>query len=207
MKSKSLIVGNIILFAIGLIVCMIHSHEGVINSLLLVTGLLFLIPGVLNLLLLIDRRGRNADNKGSGMKIATGWISTAAAIILGAMIVITPQSFKAEFMFIIGALLVLFAVTLIYVMAVNLKAVNLPLWMYALPVLVLADGIVIACLKGGHDNTVALLMGLGLMVVPVSFFMTLITANLHNRRQSGHAAAGNKPENAVVINDGDAEGK
>lgn len=200
MKSKSLIVGNVIIFAIGLIVCLIHGHEGVLNSLLLVTGLLFLIPGVVNLLMLIDRRGREDEKKASGVRTMMGWISTAAAIILGAMIIITPGSFKAEFMFIVGALLVLFAITLAYMMGVNLKAVKLPWWMYILPGLVLVDGIVIACMtsKPNYENTLALLMGIGLMAVAVSFFMTLIAVGSHNRSQRKAAARPQEPAHTAT---------
>ncbi len=184
MKSKSFTVGSIIVFAIGLIVCLIHNNQGVLNSLLLITGLLFLIPGVLNLLTLLDRRDKKPEaSKPSGMALMINWVSTVAAIILGAMIVITPNSFQSEFLFIIGALLVLFAISLIYAMAVNLRAVKLPAWMYVMPGLVLVDGIVLACNFIKHENTQALMMGLGLMVISIAFFITLIYVGAYNRSQ------------------------
>ncbi|MBD5213571.1 MAG: hypothetical protein HDS75_01940 [Bacteroidales bacterium] len=189
MKSKSFVIGSIIIFAIGLIVCLIHNNTGVISSLLLITGLLFLIPGVLNLLTLLDRRGKSADKKPSGIALMISWISTIAAIILGAMILITPESFRSLFLFIIGAILVLFSVSLIYSMAVNLKAVNLPIWMYAMPVLVLADGVVLACNLIKHENTQALMMGLGLIVISVAFFVTVAFVSAYNRAQAKAAEA------------------
>ncbi|MDE5608169.1 MAG: hypothetical protein K2I64_04460 [Muribaculaceae bacterium] len=187
MKSKSFIVGSIIIFAIGLIVCLIHNNAGVINSLLLITGLLFLIPGVLNLLALLDRRGKEAEKKPSGMTLMISWVSTVAAIILGAMIVITPDSFRSEFLFIVGALLALFAISLIYSMAVNLRAVKLPAWMYVMPGLVLVDGVVLACNFIKHENTQALMMGIGLMVISAAFFVTLIYVGAYNRSQKNGA--------------------
>lgn len=199
MKSKSFILGGIIVFAIGLVVCLIHNNPGVLHSLLLVTGLLFLIPGVLNLLTLLDSREKSADKKPSGFALIISWISTIAAIILGAMIIITPNTFLSLFKFIIGAVLILFAISLIYAMAVNLRAVKLPAWMYAFPGLVLVDGIIIACNLIEKDNTVALLMGLGLIVISLSFFASLIFTAAHNRAQKKIAesapAAPANPEN------------
>lgn len=190
MKSKSLVTGSIIIFAIGLIICLIHAHQGVINTLLLITGLLFLIPGVLNLLTLLDRRGKDSEKKPSGTALMISWVSTVAAIILGGMIVITPNSFKAEFLFIVGALLVLFAISLIYAMAVNLKAVMLPGWIYALPALVLADGVVLACKFIRSDATQALLMGIGLMLFAIAVFIVLAMVSSYNRATTKGAAAG-----------------
>ena len=200
MKSKSLVAGSIIVFAIGLIICLIHNNEGVMNSLLLITGLLFLIPGVLNLLALLDRRGKSADKKPSGAALMISWVSTVAAIILGAMIVITPASFVTEFMFIVGALLALFAISLIYAIAVNLRAVGLPVWMYALPGAVLVDGVVIACNVVKHHNTAALLMGIGLMVIAIAFFITLTFISAYNRT---HTKDGENGTPAVIKRDND----
>ena len=200
MKSKSLVAGSIIVFAIGLIICLIHNNEGVMNSLLLITGLLFLIPGVLNLLALLDRRGKSAEKKPSGAALMISWVSTVAAIILGAMIVITPASFVTEFMFIVGALLALFAISLIYAIAVNLRAVGLPAWMYALPGAVLVDGVVIACNVIKHHNTAALLMGIGLMVIAIAFFITLTFISAYNRT---HTKDGENGTPAVIKRDND----
>ena len=200
MKSKSLVAGSIIVFAIGLIICLIHNNEGVMNSLLLITGLLFLIPGVLNLLALLDRRGKSAEKKPSGTALMISWVSTVAAIILGAMIVITPASFVTEFMFIVGALLALFAISLIYAIAVNLRAVGLPAWMYALPGAVLVDGVVIACNVVKHHNTAALLMGIGLMVIAIAFFITLTFISAYNRT---HTKDGENGTPAVIKRDND----
>lgn len=201
MKSKSLIVANVLIFAVGLIICLMHARENIIHNLLFVTGLIFLVPGVANLLILIDRRNKPAEEKTSGFRTMISWVSTAAAIILGAMIVITPDSFKAEFMFIIGALLILLAITLFYIMAVNLKEVKLPVWMYAGPGLVLVDGVVIACMKStvSHNNLVAFLMGFGLMLVAISFFMAFFAANSHNRAQRKAEAAQAKPASTSAV--------
>lgn len=190
MKSKSFIIGSIIIFAIGLIFCLIHKNEGVINTLLIITGLLFLIPGVLNLLALLGRHKPN-EKKPSGFSLMVSWVSTIAAIILGAMIVITPKSFESEFLFIVGALLILFALSLIYAMAVNLKAVNLPAWLYSLPGLVLIDGVILIAGMVKSPNTQTLLMGLGLMLTSVAFFVVMAFAAIHNRNQNKEMPQGN----------------
>lgn len=182
MKSKSLIIGNIFIFAIGLIITIISGHEGIFNSLLLVTGLLFIIPGVINIFVLLNKKER--VSKPSTGRMVVGWVSSASAIILGTIIAAKPDAFVNTFLYIAGALLIIFAVALIYIMGVNLRKVNVSLWLYVLPMAILIDGIVIFCLKTdiGDQNTLALLLGLGLMAAPVSFFTALYSSWSYNRR-------------------------
>lgn len=181
MKSKTLIIGNILLFAIGLVITLMSGRSSVMDNLLFVTGLLFVVPGVINVFMLLGKKN-DTEKKPSGAKMVAGWVSSAAAIILGSMIMITPDTFAGVFLYIIGALIIIYAVALIYVMAVMLKKVNLPKWMYALPVAVLVDGCILFCLsKNTNPRVLALMLGLGLLVISVSYFITLIAVGSYNR--------------------------
>lgn len=129
MNSKATILTNIIILAAGLLLCYVHGRDNIPHTIVLVTGLTLVIPALINMFLLFRHRSNERHLPTSAMKIA-GWISSVAAIGLGALMVIAPGIFTPVLVYIFGGMMIVASVMLLYLLTVALKQYGLPGWLY-----------------------------------------------------------------------------
>ncbi len=192
MNSKATILTNIIILAAGLLLCYVHGRDNIPHTIVLVTGLTLVIPALINMFLLFRHRSNERHLPTSAMKIA-GWISSVAAIGLGALMVIAPGIFTPVLVYIFGGMMIVASVMLLYLLTVALKQYGLPGWLYIGPILVLIAGVVMVCVGQPRftDSMVTLITGISMIVFSLSWF----TTGFLSSRAHPHQIESSTPEN------------
>ena len=191
MNSKATVITNLIILAAGLLLCYVHARENIPHTIVFITGVTLIVPGLINLVLLFSHRDDERHRPTATMKVA-GWISSVASVGLGVLMVVAPGLFTPILVYIFGSVMVLASLMLIYLMSRAVKDHGIPVWLYAGPVLVLVAGVVMLCMGQPKmtDSMVTLITGLGLIV----FSLSWITASImivRARRAQNRALQGN----------------
>lgn len=184
MNSKATVITNLIVLAAGLLLCYVHGRENIPHTIVFITGITLIVPGLINLVLLFSHRDDEHHRPTATMKVA-GWISSIASVGLGIIMIVAPGLFTPILVYIFGGVMALAALMLIYLMSRAVKEHGLPLWLYIGPVAVLVAGIVMLCLGQPKmtDSMVTLITGIGMIVFSLSWFTTMIMIARARRAQ------------------------
>lgn len=141
-------VGNIILSivmaALGLVFIWLCDRYVVGSTVLLVGGLAFIIPGAALLLSLLVRRKNKS--RGSVMTFMTA-VCGLAAVVLGIVILVAPESFRHLLVYLFGGLLIVSAAWQFDVMMRKNRGILYPAWLTIAPVLIVALGVVMCTME------------------------------------------------------------
>ena len=173
-KSTNLtgnVVINILILIAGIIMIAGFRHPQFLDMLIRITGLLFLIPGVVNIIMLLSERDSEASNAGGFMTFVS-WVGSAAAIVLGLIMAISPHSFVKFYTIVFGIALILAGLFCIYILAKGMRPATVPGWTYIIPSLVIVGGILALTVKG--EAAVILITGLALVLLAISRFIGMI---------------------------------
>ncbi|MDE6154471.1 MAG: DUF308 domain-containing protein [Muribaculaceae bacterium] len=194
MNSKATVITNLIVLAAGILLCLVHGRENIPHTIVFITGVTLIVPGLINLVLLFSHRDDERHRPTATMKVA-GWISSIASVGLGVLMVVAPGLFTPILVYIFGSVMVLSSLMLIYLMSRAVKEHGIPVWLYAGPVLVLVAGVVMLCMGQPKitDSMVTLITGIGMIVFSLSWFtasiMIVRSRRARNRALQGHDQA------------------
>lgn len=194
MNSKATVITNLIVLAAGILLCLVHGRENIPHTIVFITGVTLIVPGLINLVLLFSHRDDERHRSTATMKVA-GWISSIASVGLGVLMVVAPGLFTPILVYIFGSVMVLSSLMLIYLMSRAVKEHGIPVWLYAGPVLVLVAGVVMLCMGQPKitDSMVTLITGIGMIVFSLSWFtasiMIVRSRRARNRALQGHDQA------------------
>lgn len=191
MNSKATVITNLIVLAAGVLLCLVHGRENIPHTIVFITGVTLIVPGLINLVLLFSHRDDERHRPTATMKVA-GWISSIASVGLGVLMVVAPGLFTPILVYIFGSVMVLSSLMLIYLMSRAVKEHGIPVWLYAGPVLVLVAGVVMLCMGQPKitDSMVTLITGIGMIVFSLSWFTASIMI-VRSRRARNRALQGN----------------
>lgn len=175
MNTKATVFTNLVILIAGLLLCYVHSRENIPHTIVFITGVTLIVPGLLNLVLLFSHRDDDRHRPTASMKIA-GWISSVASVGLGVLMVVAPGLFTPVLVYIFGTVMILAPLMLVYLMSRAVKNHGLPVWLYTGPVAVLVAGVVMVCMgqPALSDSTVTLITGIGMIVFSLSWLTALI---------------------------------
>lgn len=125
--------------AAGIVLICMHDRINLVQWVIVFVGVMFAIPGVCGLIEALAGRNRN---KGKG-SAAVPVLASLGSLIIGVIMIFCPVPFEAVFVYFLAAVLILGGIWHIWVLAVGVRPLTLPGWLYVLPVLVAAAGIVI----------------------------------------------------------------
>lgn len=191
MNSKATVITNLIVLAAGILLCLVHGRVNIPHTIVFITGVTLIVPGLINLVLLFSHRDDERHRPTATMKVA-GWISSIASVGLGVLMVVAPGLFTPILVYIFGSVMVLSSLMLIYLMSRAVKEHGIPVWLYAGPVLVLVAGVVMLCMGQPKitDSMVTLITGIGMIVFSLSWFTASIMI-VRSRRARNRALQGN----------------
>lgn len=175
MNSRATVITNLIILAAGLLLCYVHGRENIPHTIVFITGVTLIVPGLINLVLLFSHRDDERHRPTATMKVA-GWISSVASVGLGVLMVVVPGLFTPILVYIFGSVMILASLMLVYLMSRAVKSHGLPAWLYSGPVLVLIAGVVMVCMGQPRitDSIVTLITGIGMVVFSLSWFTASI---------------------------------
>ncbi len=87
MKSNNNVLVNVLILIVGIVFIFMQSRENVINAIVIITGLLFVASGVINLIMTLS--SRRSGGAGSGI---AGTLACVAAVALGLWMALEPSS-------------------------------------------------------------------------------------------------------------------
>lgn len=144
------IVVSLIMAIIGLVFIWLCDRRVVSSTVLFIGALAFIIPGAALLLsLLVNRRKKS---RGSVMSFMTA-ICGLAAVALGIVILVVPESFRHLLLYLFGGLMIVASAWQFDVMMRKNRGILYPSWLVIAPVIVVALGVVMCTLDFFRDET------------------------------------------------------
>lgn len=188
MKSKSAVWSSVVLLVIGIALIVLKGRDTLLGTIVFIAGIMFIIPSVINMLMLIreaNRRKagyRRPADRGLGMR-CVGWCSSIGGLGLGIAMLLTPGTFSPILVYIFAGILVLGGIYHFYILARAYRPIIFPGWLYILPAALVAGGAVIFFSVVKDDiPAVVLMTGIGLVVFAVATFVEALSLYSFNRK-------------------------
>ena len=158
MKSNNWLTALIVML-VGILLIVWHQRVDVLNWIVLAVGIMLIVPGLYSCISALVRK-------------------SLGAIALGVWMVVSPAFFVGLLAYIFGAILILYGIFHIIVVAVWSRPFILPWWFYLIPVLMIIAGVVILCTDVRTINSaVVLITGIALVASSVNSVLEISATN------------------------------
>lgn len=163
LTSKSNLFTAVIVGVVGILLIVLHSHIDLLNWTAVAVGLMFVLP---SLFVLCSGIGRKETMPPGTILVAVG------GLIFGLLMCIFPSAFAGFFVYVFAALLIIMGVLQLVDISSWSKVVKMSYYVYIIPILLIATGIVILCTTLRDINTVVVLItGIALIASSLNTFI------------------------------------
>lgn len=171
MKGKAAFLAGILILAAGII--LMTAHTGIKSEGIVMTGgVLFIVAGIINTVMFRDRENCSGSSKKSGAATAFGMISSVAAIVLGACMLIFREIFAGLIPLVFGVLISSGALFQLYMLIWGFRPARLPAWLYSIPTLLAAGAIYVFLQDARSDDPgIMLVTGIALTIFGLGCFI------------------------------------
>lgn len=190
MKKSGFTLINLIILGIGILFIAACRRDDFIHSLVFFTGIGFIIPGVVNVFSLI-RSGRKTNDdatdrpRPSAWSRFTNWTVSTAAVVLGAMMCFTPETFRTPLIYIFALSIFFGGLYHTYMMLRGLRPAKVEAWTYAFPAAIIIIACILFFLKSlrtpDNQSTVILLTGISMILFATASFFESLAIRAYNR--------------------------
>ncbi len=165
MKGKNLILIGVLVLAVGLLLT-IFRHSLANGGIVRLAGIIFVGAGALNLTVFLASRDKDGRSRMGALGTAFGWISSAAAVVLGLSMLIFKDAFVALIGFMFGVLLLFAALFQIFLLLFGSRPTRISNWFFIVPAVIIGAAIYIFLRKPdtAGETTDLLVTGISLMV-------------------------------------------
>lgn len=169
----------LIVMAVGILLIVYHQHLDLLNWLVIAVGVALVVPALYSVFTAISNRRHisQAAQENDHLRVATRstlWAS-AGAVALGIWMIVNPGFFVGLIAYIFGAILVLYGIFHIVIIAMAAKTYRMPGWFYVIPVLMIIAGVVILCTSVRSMNAIVVLItGIALVASSVNSVMEYV---------------------------------
>ena len=177
MKGSTVIITNLIIFAIGILLLAVFRQRDFVHTIIIITGVLFIVPGIINVFSLVREKNKPLDDptRRTGSAKVLGWITCCAALVLGITMVAIPEAYREVFVYIFAITLTLGAIYHYYMMLRGLRPARFNWWLYIFPTLILGAAAAIFFIpslkESDGQSTVILLTGIALVLFAIMSFI------------------------------------
>lgn len=166
---------NIFVLLAGVVLIYMHNDISLLNWMVIIIGIMCAIPGAIGV---ISGISRSSSRRAGGLSIP----SSLAMLVVGIIMILCPTPFVAIFVYVLAALLIICGLVQIWGLAVDFRPYNMPLWLYILPVLVAATGVVVICSPlRDVETTFTLVAGIAMVVSAINGLFIALTVYNSNR--------------------------
>ena len=191
MKKSGFTLINLIILGIGILFIAACRRDDFIHSLVFFTGIAFIIPGVVNVFSLIRASKKTADEadtdrpRPSAWSRFTNWTVSTAAVVLGAMMCFTPETFRTPLIYIFALSIFFGGLYHTYMMLRGLRPAKVEAWTYAFPAAIIIIACILFFLKSlrtpDKQSTVILLTGISMILFATASFFESLAIRAYNR--------------------------
>lgn len=177
----------LVVMAVGILLIVFHSHIELLNWVVVAVGVALVVPAVYSFGVAIYNRRqiKTIDNNDAPVRMAarsTLW-AAAGAIALGIWMICNPAFFVGLIAYFFGAILILYGIFHIVLIAMASKNFRMPAWFYIIPILMIVSGIVILCTSVRTMNDIVVLItGIALVASAVNSVMEYVGTRDDMRR-------------------------
>ena len=136
MNNRLTLISNIFVFIAGLILILMHSQARIFETIIIIIGVMFIVPGCLSIVALLSRGNMGKVNMLALMPVVGG-------LLLGIALVAAPAFFVGVLSYTFAVLIIAGSLVKFWMLFSMGRSVKMPLWLYIVPALMLVCGIVI----------------------------------------------------------------
>ncbi len=173
---------------VGILMIVWHSRLDILSWIVIAVGLMFIIPGIYNLISGFVEKRDCGD--GTQCRRATGSsvVASIGCIAFGVWMVVQPGFFVGLIAYLFAAVLILYGIYEIVLMAWLSKPFAMPFGFYIIPVVLIGAGVVILCTTVRTMNSVVVLLtGILLVSAALNWALQRMLVTSPSRRR-GNAA-------------------
>lgn len=174
MKMRSKMMANFVILVAGVLLIVFHDRQ-VLSTIIVMMGIAFIIPSAVNLVLMLTRQKGKSSQTQRGMMeramLAYGVVASLGGIGLGVWMVVSPETLIGIVVYLFAAMMIIAGLYNVIMLSLGHRPVRFPLWMYIMPVLTVAAGVVILCTDiKSIESTVVLMTGIAVTAFAVNRF-------------------------------------
>lgn len=178
MKVKSAFLLSLLILVVGVVLIILHNFD-VFTALIIGLGIVFIIPGIISIFNLSATKNVVSEDKktkpNSRFQIICGLISGVGSVIMGICMIGWSDMFVKFIPMIFGTILTLGGCFHLCAMAMAMRPIRVPFWLYILPIALIAMGISIIFIDKSIllDYHIILMTGIGLIVFSINSFIEI----------------------------------
>lgn len=178
MKAKTAILMSLLIFVAGIVLTIIHTLD-VFTGLIIALGIIFIIPGIINIATLSSIKQEELDNKKSSQPsrfhVVCGLISAVGSVIMGISMIGWTELFIKFLPLIFGSILIFGGCFHACAMGMAFRPIRLPLWLYIFPVILIALGASIIFIDKATllPHHIVLMTGIGFIIFAINAFIEM----------------------------------
>lgn len=178
MKVKSAFLLSLLILVVGVVLIFLHNFD-VFTALIIGLGIVFIIPGIISIFNLSATKNVVSEDKktkpNSRFQIICGLISGVGSVIMGICMIGWSDMFVKFIPMIFGTILTLGGCFHLCAMAMTMRPIRVPFWLYILPIALIAMGISIIFIDKSIllDYHIILMTGIGLIVFSINSFIEI----------------------------------
>ena len=178
MKVKSAFLLSLLILVVGVVLIFLHNFD-VFTALIIGLGIVFIIPGIISIFNLSATKNVVSEDKktkpNSRFQIICGLISGVGSVIMGICMIGWSDMFVKFIPMIFGTILTLGGCFHLCAMAMAMRPIRIPIWLYILPIALIAMGISIIFIDKSIllDYHIILMTGIGLIVFAINSFIEI----------------------------------
>lgn len=178
MKVKSAFMLSLLILVVGVVLIFLHNFD-VFTALIIGLGIVFIIPGIISIFNLSATKNVVSEDKktkpNSRFQIICGLISGVGSVIMGICMIGWSDMFVKFIPMIFGTILTLGGCFHLCAMAMAMRPIRVPFWLYILPIALIAMGISIIFIDKSIllDYHIILMTGIGLIVFSINSFIEI----------------------------------
>ncbi len=179
-KATTTLLSGIIILAAGIIFVLCNNTitgKGIVTA----AGILFLLSGIINTVLYLGAKNDDGKPRHSGASKIFGLIVSIAALLLGLSMFIFTSDFVNLIPMMFGILMIIGTIIQLYIIAIASRPVQMPLWSYIFPGIILLLSIVVLA-TNLSEPTLMTLAGLSFIIFGIAGFVEAYIIATERRR-------------------------
>ena len=155
MKGRNLVLMAIVTLAIGVLM-IIFRHTLASNGIVTGCGILFMLAGICNITFFIGARDKEGRPRAGAVGTTIGWVASAAAVVLGVIMVLFRSVFETMVGYMFGILIIFGAIFQVFLLIFGSRPVRLSNWFFLVPMALVGAAVFIFLQQPGQSDYIVM---------------------------------------------------